>query len=65
MDKQAGNPSEPPRHGCMDCKAHHPYTVEHFPNGNTGWRCTNCGHILRLIPGKYLSMDTAVEATTN
>jgi hypothetical protein len=44
---------EPPTHGCMECKAQQPYTVEHFAHGNTGRRCTVCGHILRLIPGKY------------
>ena len=44
---------EPPRHGCMECKAPRPYTVEEFPTGNTGWRCTVCGKILRLIPGNY------------
>jgi hypothetical protein len=37
----------------MECKAQRPYTVERFNNGNTGWRCTVCGKILRLIPGKY------------
>jgi hypothetical protein len=37
----------------MECKAPRSYTVEHFANGNTGWRCTVCGKILRLIPGKY------------
>jgi hypothetical protein len=42
-------------HGCMECKAQRPYTVEQFPNGNTGWRCVVCGKMLRLIPGKYTS----------
>jgi hypothetical protein len=46
-------PLEHPRHGCMECKAQQPYTVEEFPNGNTGLRCRVCGKILRLIPGKY------------
>ena len=39
----------------MECHAHQPYTVEHFANGNTGWRCVGCGHILNLIPGQYTS----------
>jgi|SoiMethySBSTD1v2_1073268.scaffolds.fasta_scaffold45427_4 hypothetical protein len=38
--------------GCMECKRPQPYTVEHFDNGTTGWRCTVCGKILRLVPGK-------------
>jgi len=37
----------------MECKRQQPYTVEPFDNGNTGWRCTVCGKILRLIPGQY------------
>jgi hypothetical protein len=45
-------PHDRPRHGCMECKAQRWYTVEPFPNVNTGWRCTVCGKILRLIPGK-------------
>ena len=44
---------DPPTAGCMECNAQRPYTVERFPNGNTGWRCTVCGKILRLIPGRY------------
>ena len=47
------DPSDRPRHGCMECKAQRWYTIEPFPNGNTGWRCTVCGKILRLIPAKY------------
>lgn len=43
--------SAAPTHGCMACKAQRPYTVHHFPNGNTGWRCVVCGKILHLIPG--------------
>jgi len=43
--------AEPPTHGCMECKAKRPYTVEHFTNSNTGWRCAVCGKILNLIPG--------------
>jgi hypothetical protein len=43
----------PPTAGCMACKGQRPYTVEHFVNSNTGWRCTVCGQILRLIPGRY------------
>ena len=38
----------------MECKAQRSYTIEPFPNGNTGWRCTICGKILRLIPGEYI-----------
>jgi ribosomal protein L37AE/L43A len=53
VDEDAGNITAPPTHGCMECKAQRPYTVERFNNGNTGWRCTVCGKILRLIPGKY------------
>jgi hypothetical protein len=53
MHEDAGNTPELPTHGCMECKAPRSYTVEHFTNGNTGWRCTVCGKILRLIPGKY------------
>jgi hypothetical protein len=55
MDEQAGDVVEHSRHGCMECHAHQPYTVEHFANGNTGWRCVGCGHILNLIPGQYTS----------
>ena len=46
-------PPDRPRYGCMECKHQQCYTVEQFRNGNTGWRCTVCGKILRLIPGKY------------
>jgi hypothetical protein len=46
-------PPDRPRYGCMECKHQQCYTVEQFSNGNTGWRCTVCGKILRLIPGKY------------
>ena len=53
MDEQAGSTINRPTHGCMECKAQRPYTVEHFANGNTGWRCTVCGKILRLLPGQY------------
>jgi hypothetical protein len=45
----------------MECKARQPYTIEHFTNGNTGWRCAVCGKILRLIPGKY-SESSGLEA---
>ena len=45
--------SAPSTHGCMECKRQQPYAVERFDNGNTGWRCTVCGKILRLIPGQY------------
>jgi hypothetical protein len=41
----------------MECKGPRPYTIEHFTNGNTGWRCVVCGKILRLIPGKYREHD--------
>jgi len=44
----------PPTHGCMECKAQCHFTIEHFPNGNTGWRCTVCKHILRLWPHTHL-----------
>jgi hypothetical protein len=47
------SPDRPATHGCMECKAQRPYTIEPFANGNTGWRCTVCGKILRLIPGHY------------
>jgi hypothetical protein len=47
-----------PTHGCMECKRQQPYTVEHFTNGNTGWRCTVCGKILRLLPGKYSAISS-------
>ena len=49
--------SDRPVHGCMECKGPRPYTIEHFTNGNTGWRCVVCGKILRLIPGKYREHD--------
>ena len=45
----------PPNHQRMaawHAVAPRSYTVEHFTNGNTGWRCTVCGKILRLMPGK-------------
>jgi len=45
-------PPASPTFGCMECKAQRPYMVEHFTNGNTGWRCVVCGKILRLIPGQ-------------
>jgi hypothetical protein len=45
----------PPTHGCMTCKAQTAYTVEHFPTGNTGWRCVVCHHISRLIPGRLIT----------
>jgi hypothetical protein len=47
------SPNLPDTAGCMLCKAPRPYTIEPFANGNTGWRCTVCGTILRLIPGRY------------
>jgi len=47
-------PTDQPTVGCMACKAQRSYTVEPFANGNTGWRCTVCGKILRLLPGQYL-----------
>jgi len=46
MPEDAGKTPEPPTHGCMECKAPRRYTVEHFTNGNTGWRCTVCGKIV-------------------
>ncbi len=57
MEEDAGSAAERPTEGCMECKAQRPYTVEHFANGNTGGRCVACGHILRLIPGKYTSIS--------
>jgi hypothetical protein len=45
-------PLDRPRHGWIECKAQQWYTVEPFPNGNTGWRCAVCGKIVRRIPGK-------------
>jgi hypothetical protein len=53
MSEDTGTAADPLTHGCMLCKAQRPYTVEHFANGNTGWRCVVCGSISRLIPGKY------------
>ena len=50
---ESSEPPDHPRQGCMECKAQQPYTVQEFPNGNTGWRCTVCGKIARLIPGNY------------
>ena len=50
-------PPDSPRHGCMECKAQQCSTVEPFPNSNTGWRCTVCGKILRLIPGTSSQAD--------
>ena len=56
METQAmeGEFSAQPTHGCMECKAPRPYTVERFANGNTGWRCVVCGQILCLLPGTYV-----------
>jgi hypothetical protein len=53
MEEHTGETIEPLTYGCMECKAQQPYTVEQFQNGNTGWRCTVCGKIARLIPGHY------------
>ena len=53
MPEDAGNITNPPTQGCMECKAQRTYTMEHFTNGTTGWRCMVCGKMLRLIPGKY------------
>ena len=47
------HPPDPPRAGCMECKAPRPYTVKPWPNGNTTWHCTVCGKVLRLVPGRY------------
>ena len=57
MHEDAGNTTDPPTHGCMGCKCQQPYSIEEFPNGNTGWRCMVCGKIVRLIPGKYREPD--------
>ena len=46
---------DPPMHGCMECKAQRPYTIEALPNRNTIWRCVVCSHVVNLIPGKYRS----------
>jgi hypothetical protein len=54
---------EPPTHGCMECKGPREYTVEHFANGNTGWRCVVCEQILRLIPGQYVLEHSDIEAS--
>jgi hypothetical protein len=35
------DPADRPRHGCMECKAQRWYTIEPFPNGNTGWRVSS------------------------
>ena len=43
----------PPRLAVWPARASGRIPVEHFANGNTGWRCTVCGQILRLIPGRY------------
>jgi hypothetical protein len=59
MDEQAGITTDHPTHGCMERKAQRPYTVAHFANGNTGWRYTVCGKILRLLPGKYSESSRA------
>jgi hypothetical protein len=48
--------SDPPQHGCMECHAQQPYTVETLPNRNTIGRCVVCGHVVNLIPGKYSAM---------
>ena len=47
--------SEPPTHGCMECHAQQPYTVEVLENRNTIWRCVVCSHMVNLIPGRYSS----------
>lgn len=43
----------PPRLAVWHARASGRIPVERFANGNTGWRCTVCGKILRLIPGRY------------
>jgi hypothetical protein len=63
MQEEAGDGEERLTHGCMECKAQRPYTVEQFPNGNTGWRCVMCGKIVRLIPGNYSAIYGLVPAT--
>ena len=57
MDEPAGNTTEPLTHGCMECKAQRPYSVETLPNRNTIWRCAACSHVVNLIPGKYREQD--------
>ena len=49
-------------HGCMECKAQRTYTVEPCTNGNVGWRCTVCGKILRLIPGRSSAISSLIPA---
>jgi hypothetical protein len=61
MDEQGEITTNRPTHGCMECKGQRPYTVEHFDNGNIGWRCTVCGKILNLIPGQYTSRVSDVD----
>jgi ribosomal protein L37AE/L43A len=58
--RDAGMPETPEEaeaalltHGCMQCKARQPYTVEALVNGNTIWRCRACAHVVNLIPGTY------------
>jgi hypothetical protein len=55
MAEDASPGVAPLTQGCMECKAQRLYTVGHFANGNTGWRCVVCGRISRLIPGTYTS----------
>lgn len=54
-DEQAGDGAARPTHGCRECHAPQPYTVEDFPNGPTGWRCVVCGHILPLRAGQSIN----------
>ncbi len=56
MDEQGAAPTERPTHGCMECRAQQPYTVEVLPNRNTLWRCVVCSHVVNLIPGTYSAM---------
>ena len=46
-------PATPLLHGCMQCKAQQPYTVERLPNRNTVWRCAVCRYVVNLVPGTY------------
>ena len=63
MAEDATTITDPSTQGCLECKAQRTYTIEHFTNGNTGWRCMVCGKILRLIPGKYSASNDTITGT--
>ena len=52
-ERQEDAASEPPTHGCMQCKAQQPYTISILSNKNTMWRCAVCNYVVNLIPGNY------------